>query len=398
MGDAGNDVLFERMTHGPVLDPWVHANRLGITLKSSKPVSATSRKRASSPRSRSSTGLKHSAKSGLGVRAKSSMVRFNPTPGHVQYVQNIVVPINAPADNQNLQQTINKQAFSSPRAHTALPKVHSRPPTRGILTHSSPASHHPEYAISLACEDSSIVDSESSKWNNSEQALRYEHEQGIRQKSAYLKRTQVFPHRVDRMYYMSGTTFGMGPRFHVEEEELLRLKRLAAERRSGKHYGRGISKYKYLGEGLENLDLDNGNTIHNLSAGEKLKQMAGRAVMKKILARMKDYMNQFYKEQEQAAAAAEWYTAHLVRQKGLAPLRKFSFQFLPEDNTLEDPHRDTRVYTSADGEQSGVAYKLTSSFQEASHNAPHRYYGNWYEPVECDCRTPGVLVCHQNLF
>ncbi len=51
---------------------------------------------------------------------------------------------------------------------------------------------------------------------------------------------QVFPHRIDRMYYMSGTTLGMRPRFHVEEEELQRLKRLAAERRSAKHYGRGI--------------------------------------------------------------------------------------------------------------------------------------------------------------
>jgi len=391
MGEPGSEMLFQRMAH-PVLDPWVHANRLGITLKSSKPVSATTRKRASSPRSKSSTGLKHSAKSGLGVRAKSSMVRFNPQPGTVEYVQNIVVPINAPADNQNIQQTINKQAFSSPRARTALPKM--RPPTRGILTQNS----NQDYAVSLPCVDDSVDSDASNKWNTSEQALRFEHEQEIRQKSAYLKKTQVFPHRVDRMYYMSGTTLGMRPRFHVEEEELQRLKRLAAERRSAKHYGRGISKYKYLGEGLDNLDLNNTNKLCDLSAGERLKQIAGRAVMKKILARMKEYMDNFYKEQQEQAFASEWYANYLRRQEALTPQRKFSFQFLPEENTLEDPLRERRLYTSADGKQNGVAYKLTSSFQDAPNNAPQRYYGNWYDPVECDCRTPGLLVCHQNLF
>ena len=113
---------------------------------------------------------------------------------------------------------------------------------------------------------------------------------------------------------------------------------------------------------------------------------------------MKDYMDNFYKDQQEEAFAEEQIADLINRQSKMAPQRKFSFQFLPEENTLEDPHRECRVYMSADGVHHGVAYKLTSSFEQAPNNAPQRYYGNWYDPVECECRTPGLLVCHQNLF
>ena len=147
---------------------------------------------------------------------------------------------------------------------------------------------------------------------------------------------------------------------------------------------------------MEQLDLDNEHCLKNLSAGERLKQLAGRAVMKKILQRMKEYMERYYRKQEETAAADEWLRIQMERCKGIAPVRKFSFHY----ETASDPaSRDVLTHPSRDVEYSDIAaYKLTTTFQGAPHNAPLRYYGNWGQSVDCDCRTPGILVCHQNLF
>ena len=77
------------------------------------------------------------------------------------------------------------------------------------------------------------------------------------------------------------------------------------------------------------------------------------------------------------------------------PLRKYSFV----ENT-DDPFIASRTYVDKDGQQ-GIAYRLTSTFRKDDINGltpPSRYYGNWGNPVVCNCRLPGSLVVERNMF
>lgn len=51
---------------------------------------------------------------------------------------------------------------------------------------------------------------------------------------------QVQPHRLDRMYYMTGLKLVPQQKYHVDDEELRRLRDMSRARRSSPHYGRGL--------------------------------------------------------------------------------------------------------------------------------------------------------------
>ena len=51
---------------------------------------------------------------------------------------------------------------------------------------------------------------------------------------------QIRPHRVDRMYYMSGSILPLRNKYNVDDSELNQLKEMAKARRQAKQYGRGL--------------------------------------------------------------------------------------------------------------------------------------------------------------
>ena len=55
-----------------------------------------------------------------------------------------------------------------------------------------------------------------------------------------LNSLQIKPHRIDRMYYMSGNQVKMSSKYDIDMAELERLKSLSQARQGSQHYGRGL--------------------------------------------------------------------------------------------------------------------------------------------------------------
>lgn len=49
---------------------------------------------------------------------------------------------------------------------------------------------------------------------------------------------QIVTHRVDRMYFMTGNSINLKPKYHVDEEELHRLREISKSRQSSRRQNR----------------------------------------------------------------------------------------------------------------------------------------------------------------
>ncbi|XP_062619311.1 uncharacterized protein LOC134280867 isoform X2 [Saccostrea cucullata] len=85
----------------------------------------------------------------------------------------------------------------------------------------------------------SASSSQSSRWNTSSQGLRLEKEWTDLANSRSLKRnSEIVSHRVDRMYFMTGNSINIKPKYHVDEEELKQLRELSKSRQSSRRQHR----------------------------------------------------------------------------------------------------------------------------------------------------------------
>ncbi|XP_061189769.1 uncharacterized protein LOC133197659 isoform X2 [Saccostrea echinata] len=85
----------------------------------------------------------------------------------------------------------------------------------------------------------SASSSQSSRWNTSSQGLRLEKEWTDLANSRSLKRnSEIVSHRVDRMYFMTGNSINIKPKYHVDDEELKQLRELSKSRQSSRRQNR----------------------------------------------------------------------------------------------------------------------------------------------------------------
>ncbi|XP_052715625.1 uncharacterized protein LOC128188551 isoform X6 [Crassostrea angulata] len=119
--------------------------------------------------------------------------------------------------------------------------------------------------------------SQSSRWNTSGQGLRLEKEWTDLANSRSLKRnSEIVTHRVDRMYFMTGNSINLKPKYHVDEEELHRLREISKSRQSSRRQNRVIhmpacssqhskkvQHHSQLEEDLQALTVKEGNTEKN---------------------------------------------------------------------------------------------------------------------------------------
>eukprot|EP00105_Crassostrea_gigas_P013943 XP_011430439.1 PREDICTED: uncharacterized protein LOC105330452 isoform X10 [Crassostrea gigas] len=111
--------------------------------------------------------------------------------------------------------------------------------------------------------------SQSSRWNTSGQGLRLEKEWTDLANSRSLKRnSEIVTHRVDRMYFMTGNSINLKPKYHVDEEELHRLREISKSRQSSRRQNRSqhskkVQHHSQLEEDLQALTVKEGNTEKN---------------------------------------------------------------------------------------------------------------------------------------
>lgn len=111
--------------------------------------------------------------------------------------------------------------------------------------------------------------SQSSRWNTSGQGLRLEKEWTDLANSRSLKRSsEIVSHRVDRMYFMTGNSINLKPKYHVDEEELHRLREISKSRQSSRRqnrsqHSRKVQHHSQLEEDLQALTVKEGNTEKN---------------------------------------------------------------------------------------------------------------------------------------
>ncbi|KAK3085301.1 hypothetical protein FSP39_001263 [Pinctada imbricata] len=99
-----------------------------------------------------------------------------------------------------------------------------------------PKSATVEREVNSSLEDkrfSQSAGSRNSRWTMSSQNLRLEKELSDVATSRTLKRNaEILSHRVDRMYFMSGNSMNLKPRYQVDDDELKQLRDLAKSRQS----------------------------------------------------------------------------------------------------------------------------------------------------------------------
>lgn len=112
--------------------------------------------------------------------------------------------------------------------------------------------------------------SQSSRWNTSGQGLRLEKEWTDLANSRSLKRnSEIVNHRVDRMYFMTGNSINLKPKYHVDEEELHRLREISKSRQSSRRQNRSsqhskkVQHHSQLEDDLQALTVKEGNTEKN---------------------------------------------------------------------------------------------------------------------------------------
>lgn len=363
--------------------PWSHANKLGITLKSAPPYEG-GRKRASSPTHTVSPACrKLSARTSPSThtsRARSSRsLQFaSPTPGELQYVQNIIVPIPGPHDDARE----SHQRCGSPRS--GLPPMVAPQTSRTSMSmNCAPRSvsqcENRPYPNSM-CGDSVLnagrgeSEASSANWNVSEQALRFEHERDNKQKTHTLrKNTQVQSHRIDRLYYMSGARFNLRPRYQVDMDDLERLREMTKSRTSQHGYGRGLSKRRQPGK----TDLWSVASKETLSDFDFPVCEAGtpREAWLCLAATVRNMM----KEEEDINNS-----------------RKLMIQ--QTDDLQTSALIPYYVRSPCDNKQQQQAeYCITNAFKESRYqegcgSRARRFYGNGlHENVGCDCRHTGSV-------
>ncbi|XP_048744618.2 uncharacterized protein LOC125657780 isoform X2 [Ostrea edulis] len=85
----------------------------------------------------------------------------------------------------------------------------------------------------------SAKSTQSSQWNSSSQGLRLEKEWTDLANSRSLKRnSEIVTHRVDRMYFMTGNSINIKPKYQVDEDELNHLRELSKSRQSSRRQSR----------------------------------------------------------------------------------------------------------------------------------------------------------------
>ncbi|XP_056003428.1 uncharacterized protein LOC125657780 isoform X6 [Ostrea edulis] len=128
----------------------------------------------------------------------------------------------------------------------------------------------------------SAKSTQSSQWNSSSQGLRLEKEWTDLANSRSLKRnSEIVTHRVDRMYFMTGNSINIKPKYQVDEDELNHLRELSKSRQSSRRQSRVIhmpacnsrnskkGQQSQLEEDLKALSVKegNGNTDKNENNG-----------------------------------------------------------------------------------------------------------------------------------
>ncbi|XP_006825182.1 uncharacterized protein LOC100371803 [Saccoglossus kowalevskii] len=168
--------------------------------------------------------------------------------GSPEFSSNFVYSYNSQVqdDFSNVQRSTTPQSFNSTSKIKQVPLPSVSPASKAISLRSGSPSRGIK-SVSI-CSDRYIQSqSKHSGWTHrsahsgrclSEQQRRFSTEEKTKVKSKALKRaSEIIPHRVDRMYYMSGATVPIKNKYHVDNEELERLKDLA---RSSNTTGRGV--------------------------------------------------------------------------------------------------------------------------------------------------------------
>ncbi|XP_077982425.1 uncharacterized protein LOC144437373 isoform X2 [Glandiceps talaboti] len=183
-------------------------------------------------------------------------------------------------DLSNLQRSMTPQSFNSTSKVKQVPlpsvsppgksvSLRSASPTRGVKsvsicsdrylgTQSRPSSTPKPNTISQEYRESKTMTSGtmSAMKIRSEQQRRFETEGRSMLRSRALKRaSEITPHRIDRMYYMSGATVPLKSKYLIDNEELERLKDMSRARsnrslraRSGASKGDDYLADRHIGE------------------------------------------------------------------------------------------------------------------------------------------------------
>ncbi|XP_022341144.2 uncharacterized protein LOC111135404 isoform X5 [Crassostrea virginica] len=147
-----------------------------------------------------------------------------------EYNENSYAPPAYYGTTQSVTPYSNKRSANQNRAGRQMVKAKS-------------ASSHP-FLSSVADEKrflQSANSSHSSRWNTSSQGLRLEKEWTDLANSRSLKRnSEIVSHRVDRMYFMTGNSINLRPKYQVDDDELSRLRELSKSRQSSRRQNRII--------------------------------------------------------------------------------------------------------------------------------------------------------------
>ncbi|KAI8504640.1 hypothetical protein Bbelb_177580 [Branchiostoma belcheri] len=213
----------------------------------------------------SSSALLQREKSFPGAAPKSgSMVPTTPQAGtpEPEVIEEEVFPMQYPLlhDEMNRQRAIAAQSFSAGLKikQVPLPQLYKQekdqprsrtPSARGVRTVPVYKDREtPSPAPQATTSRLYLRDTRSPIRNMSEQQRRLQDEEKARMRTKVMKRTaEIVSHRVDRMYYMMGSNVPLLYRYQVDEDELNRLRELSHARSSTSHYGRGLSKYRFVG-------------------------------------------------------------------------------------------------------------------------------------------------------
>ncbi|CAH1779893.1 unnamed protein product [Owenia fusiformis] len=226
----GTELVYKKVIN-PGLDNINHANKLGIRLKS------TNALRSPMPiHANRSNQLrdKLSPRKILPQNADSASQSYVTN----DYIRDVIVPISPVpnTDDGNVHRSITPLSFasSSRMKKVPLPLVSGKVPTpnsaRNLKTMSLCSER--QYLNSVPSERMSSQhydEDDAENWNKSDQALRFSGEQKLKNRSLTLKRvSEIKPHRVDRMYYMSGNQLPIKSRYDIDEQELLRLRSMTS--------------------------------------------------------------------------------------------------------------------------------------------------------------------------
>lgn len=135
------------------------------------------------------------------------------------------------------QPPLGSNSAKLPRKNNESPLLEKKRATTSqsaVPKHKGASSDH--FLTSESPEKRILNSANSNYWNLSNQGLRLQREWTSLSNTRSIKRaSEIVNHRVDRMYFMSGNSIKLKPRYDVDDEELSRMKEMQAKNKETAH-------------------------------------------------------------------------------------------------------------------------------------------------------------------